>query len=1077
MALLLHQPMFLVFGAVGASVAVASWVTQWLASRRRHRHLTAEHRRAIVERRAVLDANRAAFVDWHRDRVPTLAGALTAGATHTSSLWSRRAGHPDAFVVGLGDGPTVGADGVALGDLAIDATLCEGDRLAILGDDAHAVARSIITQLTASCGPADLRLVIVTDRPTRWEMCAPLPHVVLPDSSPAIVDEGGLSTAVELLGSRGQTHLLVVTDCARPLATRTSPLRRLLGTPGVALLAAFDREDGVPHVCTAVLRTDGGRGWWTRDTSSADPAVPVHIVGVGAVAAASHARSLAMLHDPEDGIAGDARLPRHVAFIDMIEPVGCNPAEEIARRWHSTTHRSPRTPIGTAADGLVDIDLVRDGPHGLLAGTTGSGKSELLRALVAGLALHTPPDRLAIVLVDYKGGATFDALVRLPHVVGVITDLDDHLADRALRSLHAELRRREMLLRAHAVADVAALHERVPAVVLPRLLVVIDEFAALVAEQPEFLHALVGVAQRGRSLGVHLLLATQRPHGVISDDIRANTDLRIALRLLDSSDAMDVVGDRTPATLPRAVPGRGVMRLGADEHLMFQTGHLPHDQLVALVDWVVAAAEIAGTTTPDAPWLPPLPLRLRPLDLPHDAVGLCDDPDHQTHRPLYWSPDDGDVLVVGSAGMGRSSALRLLVSRTLDAPNTHVYVLHADAPCTASPDDHHRGLRVHVADRERVSRLLHRLRRGTSAPSATRAVLVIDDLDEVRRALDDPDRSDEYDALDAVLADPGVRLIVAASRPSAVPASIVARCAHRWVMHLIDPHDGGILGVPVACNPPAVPGRVHAVPEGLEAQLALPSRRVQRRASFGSLEVPPITPIDPVPALITARELPPTGPRDGDGGADVIALGVDCSTALTAFLEVPEGEHILVLGPSRSGRSTTLTRVMVAWRGAHPEGTVLAVLPRRSAVQRPHVDRVVQVAELGTLPSVVNPAAAAGGVLLVVDDAELVDDPEGFLAALAASRQAGITIVAAARPDAIRQTYGHWTGVVRRSRLGVVATGGGDTDGDVLGVVLPRRSALRARVGLAWLVDRGQATLVQVAVDAPGAVGDLRAAN
>jgi S-DNA-T family DNA segregation ATPase FtsK/SpoIIIE len=363
-------------------------------------------------------------------------------------------------------------------------------------------------------------------------------------------------------------------------------------------------------------------------------------------------------------------------------------------------------------------------------------------------------------------------------------------------------------------------------------------------------------------------------------------------------------------------------------------------------------------------------------------------------------------------------------------------------------------------------------------------VLVVDDLDEVRRALDDPDRSDDYDGLDAVFADRGVRLIVAASRPTAVPAAVIARCAHRWVLHLHDPHDAGPLGVPAARNPMAVPGRVYAIPEGLEAQLALPSRRAPRGAILGGPEAAPIEPIDPIPSLVVSDSLlsaRPTERRVGEvsavgGDTDVVALGVDCTTGNTAFLEIPEGEHVLVLGPARSGRSTTLTRVMVAWRTAHPDGTVLAVLPRRSAVDRQQVDHVVQVAELGSHPSLISPhASGRRNILLLVDDAELVDDPDGLLATLAASRRPGVTIVAAARPDAIRQTYGHWTGVVRRSRLGVVTTGGGDTDGDVLGVVLPRRSPLRPRVGLAWLVDHGHVTLVQVAVDTPGSVARLTA--
>ena len=178
-----------------------------------------------------------------------------------------------------------------------------------------------------------------------------------------------------------------------------------------------------------------------------------------------------------------------------------------------------------------------------------------------------------MILVDYKGGSTFDACARLPHTVGVVTDLDDGLAQRVLVSLDAEVRRRERLLRTAGADDLTA-YRRAVTEPLPRLVVVIDEFASLAKELPDFLGALVSIAQRGRSLGIHLVLATQRPAGVVTDDIRANTNLRIALRLQDRTDAHDVVGDALPARFPPGTAGRAALRLGPDELIVFQVGRL-----------------------------------------------------------------------------------------------------------------------------------------------------------------------------------------------------------------------------------------------------------------------------------------------------------------------------------------------------------------------------------------------------------------------------------------------------------------------------------------------------------------------
>ena len=163
-------------------------------------------------------------------------------------------------------------------------------------------------------------------------------------------------------------------------------------------------------------------------------------------------------------------------------------------------------------------------------------------------AAHSP-DRVTFLFVDYKGGSAFADCVELPHCVGLVTDLSPHLVRRALTSLRAELHHREHLLNRKKAKDLLELEKRRDPDTPPALVLVIDEFAALAGEVPEFVDGVVDIAQRGRSLGIHLIMATQRPAGVIKDNLRANTNLRVALRMADESDSKDVVGDPVAGAL------------------------------------------------------------------------------------------------------------------------------------------------------------------------------------------------------------------------------------------------------------------------------------------------------------------------------------------------------------------------------------------------------------------------------------------------------------------------------------------------------------------------------------------------
>ncbi|UKJ65885.1 hypothetical protein H1Q78_09855 [Cellulosimicrobium cellulans] len=353
-----------------------------------------------------------------------------------------------------------------------------------------------------------------------------------------------------------------------------------LGAAGTDLLLVLDDAARVPAWCRTVVDVAGP----TVVVTGPDDARTVREhVGASEEWAVALARRLAAAdhlgrldgtdpagHDPGDPTSPS--LPADVALGDLLGLPG-EPDELTAwvdAHWRDAAQRDGtglRAALGVGAGGApVTVDLVRDGPHVLVAGTTGAGKSELLQTLVTGLALGRSPAELSIALVDFKGGASFGACGLLPHVVGTVTDLDPGLAGRALAGLRSELRRRERVL---ATAGATSVDE-LPRGRLPRLVVVVDEFRALADDLPDLLPGLLRVAAQGRSLGVHLVLATQRPAGAVSADVRANITLRLALRVVDAADSRDVVESPLAALVPASAPGRLVLRRGAEPPLAVQ---------------------------------------------------------------------------------------------------------------------------------------------------------------------------------------------------------------------------------------------------------------------------------------------------------------------------------------------------------------------------------------------------------------------------------------------------------------------------------------------------------------------------
>lgn len=457
--------------------------------------------------------------------------------------------------------------------------------------------------------------------------------------------------------------------------------------------------------------------------------------------------------------------------------------------------------VGVDARGaVVGVDLLGDGPHVLVGGTTGSGKSEFLRVLALSIAARHSPAQWSLLLVDFKGGSTFADLERLPHCAGVITDLDDALADRALGSLRAEITRRERLLLAQGARDL-----RNCADPFPRLLVLVDEYAALVQTFPELQQVFADLSARGRSLGIHLVLCTQRPHGVVRDAVVANCAIRVVFRTTEAADARAVLGTDAPDA--RALPpGRALLLAGGAPSTI---------QVALLKDGDVEAVLEAASVHPTVPtpWAPVLPALLT-LDAVHDlsaheeaesegragmpavdargggevggrgagggngvtfAFGALDDVDAQRWRAATWRPrSDGHLAVLGAPGAGRTTALATCaaVARAQGWSVIHVPASLADA--------------VEVLDR-------------IAADPPPHTLMVVDDLDHVLAAAPAAHGSlllDRWDRAAAELRRSGGAAAAVLGTATAAHRIISGRFGARLVLRSLDEDDHALSGAP-----------------------------------------------------------------------------------------------------------------------------------------------------------------------------------------------------------------------------------------------------------------------------------------
>lgn len=713
-----------------------------------------------------------------RDNIVPIENCINRATQQSQSLWERLSSHDDFLLLrlGLGDMPLIGdikypekkldmndddlldemykicGKKYDLHKVPISLSLLSHSLVGAYGakDEIIPFVKGLIIQLAALHSYSELKLAFVIDEQyadefafVRW-----LPHVWNQSHSIRFfatneVESKEVSAALskEFEFRKGEsasystnTHF-VVFCMGRRLFSKNEAINTLLGTNGVSGVSAFfatiyekvEDMGELPPQCRTIIELNGQKSRLIMDKSSTNIVeqffTPDIYVYNDEATKFAHALSNIESQDYES----ISKLPTTVTFLQMYE-VGKVEHLNIWHRWnHSNSVLSLAVPIGVDSNGsLVNLDIHQNfqGSHGLIGGTTGSGKSELVKTFILSLAINFSPDDVTFIIIDYKGGNLADTFKDLPHTKGIITNLDGSAVKRSLASIKSEILRREDLMRniglkihdpSLDIYGYQELQKRGQLEPLPHLVIICDEFAELKDDKPDFMDELVSVARTGRAYGVHLVLCTQSPGSAVSGEIWKNSKFHICLQV-DKNESVEILKSPEGANLPHrgsfylhtgTQPGnRSNMSLG--QSAWPGAKYTPADHIVKEKDDSVVAISNTGTTLVSVKpmkraesggkkqaqaiishiisvakehnlkttplWLAPIPsfisiddTRSKYTHKPspfvlNPVIGEYDDPSHQCQNVLTVPfTTDGNVVLFGMAGSGRSMFISTLM--------------------------------------------------------------------------------------------------------------------------------------------------------------------------------------------------------------------------------------------------------------------------------------------------------------------------------------------------------------------------------------------------------------------------------
>lgn len=690
------------------------------------------------------------------------------------SLWERSAGQNDFLAVRLGIGNvpldaeisyaerrfTLEDDNLLedmyqlceapklLKDVPISLSLLEHRIAGVVGERAviRAFARGVILQLAALYGYDEVKFVFLYDsyEENQFSFVKWLPHVWDDEKRFRFIATNNIelkevSAYIERVIEYRQdlndsdvaetTPYYVIFALSKDLAVRADMLKQLYSSKtnlNISVVACFETLNSLPKECSTVLEMEGseGRLYNRNDTSGKITEFRLDTLVFQDLMPA--AKQLANI--PLDLSSGAYALPKMITFLELFGVGKVEHLNSLSRWKENDPTKSLEAAVGVNTLGdpfMLDLHQNFHGPHGLIAGMTGSGKSEFVMTYILSLAVNYHPNEVAFILIDYKGGGMAKTFEKLPHTAGIITNLDGNAIKRSLLSIESELKRREVIFSETGTKlntsnlDIykyqKLFREGRVSEPLPHLFIISDEFAELKTQQPEFMEHLVSAARIGRSLGVHLILATQKPAGVVDDQIWSNSKFRVCLKVQDRADSMDMLKRPDAAELTQT--GRFYLQVGYNE--LFELGqsawagapYYPADRVVVEKDTSIAVVDLTGhpikqikldrhangnakakkqidaiteyiaaladeTQLHARPlWLPPIAEHILMDDirkeyLPSSSgrfvlnplIGLYDDPAHQRQAPITLPlSQEGNAIIYGSAGNGKTSFINAMV--------------------------------------------------------------------------------------------------------------------------------------------------------------------------------------------------------------------------------------------------------------------------------------------------------------------------------------------------------------------------------------------------------------------------------